>query len=160
MKPLGELTVADLMTGEPICASRTEKLSDAIQRFADSGVSAMPVVDDDQRIVGILSLVDLLEFTRELHSDISSMTLVSGKTRSFLLKLLVDDEAKTSVDDVMTQAVETVWPDTNAVVAAKVMLDGGFRHLPVIDQDGCALGILSTTDFVRAFAEQAPLLAG
>jgi CBS domain-containing protein len=60
----------------------------------------------------------------------------------------------------MTQPVATVTPDTNAVVAAKMMLQGKFRHLPVVDDDGKAVGILSTTDFVRAFAQQAPLLAG
>lgn len=160
MKQLGELIVSDVMTRNPICVRSAERLADAIRRFEDCSVSAMPVVDQSNSAVGILSLVDLLSEIREIHGDISAMTLVGDKTRGLLLRLLARDEDRTIVGDVMTQPVETVFPDTNAVVAAKQMLQGGFRHLPVIDEAGQVLGILSTTDFVRAFAQQAPLLAG
>lgn len=160
MKQLGELIVADVMTGNPICARLTDRLADAIRQFDDRGVSAMPVVDNGRSIVGILSLVDLLSEIREVHGDISAMTLVGNKTRTFLLKLLAEDEEQTTVADVMTQPVETVFPETNAVVAAKRMLQGGFRHLPVVDPEDRVVGMLSATDFVRAFAQRAPLLAG
>jgi CBS domain-containing protein len=120
----------------------------------------MPVVDDNHSVVGMLSLVDLLELTRELHNDISAMSLVGDKTRSLLMRLLVKEEDATLVSDVMTQPVESVEPSTNAVLAAQRMLQGNFRHLPVVGETGKVLGILSATDFVRAFAQQAPLLAG
>ena len=160
MKQLGELMVAEVMSTHPICVGADVRLADAIRRFDDYDVSALPVLDEDDTVVGILSIVDLLDVSRELHGELDAAKFVGDKTRGYLLGLWARDEDHTRVSDVMTQQVETVAPRTNAVVAAKLMLQGGFRHLPVVDEDGKAVGILSATDFLKAFAQQAPLLAG
>ena len=55
-----------------------------------------------------------------------------------------------TVASLMTRDVVTVSPRTMAVSAEKIMMQGGFRHLPVVSADGELLGILSDRDLLRA----------
>lgn len=160
MKKLGELTARDLMTSDVITAQQTDRIIDAIRKLDDYGVSALPVVDDEQRAVGIVSLFDILDVTREIHSDLSALSLVTAETRKFMIKLLVEQEDKTSIEDVMTTPVTTIHENTNIVVAARQMVHDGYRHLPVVDDDERVVGMVSATDFVRVVAEQGALVAG
>ncbi len=54
------------------------------------------------------------------------------------------------VADVMTQVVVTVAPDTTVRELSKLLLDRGISGAPVVDQDGTVLGVVSTTDLLRA----------
>ena len=160
MRRLGELCVRDIMTADPICIKDSSLLMEAIREFDDNDISALPVVDSQNRLAGVLSLFDLVEVIREIQGDISALSKVGDATRAFLIRLLTDHGDNTLVSDVMTRPVEHVAPDTNIVLAARMMVECGFRHLPVIDVQHRPIGIVTTTDFVKAFAEQGALLAG
>ena len=82
------------------------------------------------------------------------------KLRNFLVKMLIDQGDTTFVRDVMTSPVETISPQTNLVVAARKLVDRRYHHLPVIDESGTPVGMLSTKDFVRAISDYGALLAG
>ena len=56
------------------------------------------------------------------------------------------DPDKTAVGEVMTRDPDTVAPDTTAIEALRLMQDGGYRHLPVLD-GGSVLGVVSRRDF-------------
>ena len=60
----------------------------------------------------------------------------------------------------MTAPVDTISPDANLIVAARKLMDREYHHLPVVDETGKPVGILSTTDFVRAVADYGATLAG
>ncbi len=60
--------VADAMTPDPITLPPTATLAEALEVFADDRVGAVPVVDDSERLLGIVSYVDLLGAIRELAS--------------------------------------------------------------------------------------------
>jgi CBS domain-containing membrane protein len=160
MKRLGELTVGDLMTENPVCVYGHDLLAETITIFEESDVSAMPVLEPGRKVVGILSLVDLLEFVYDHKSDLGGVQHAQGRARGFLLKMFAQELRHSKVEDAMTTDVKTVSPEINAAVAANLMLTGRFRHLPVVDDQGQVTGMLSATDFVRAFAVQAPMLAG
>lgn len=160
MRPLGELCVREIMTADPICVMESSLLVEAIREFDDNDISALPVVDSQNRLAGVLSLFDLVEVIREIQGDVSALSKVGDATRAFLIRLLTDHGDNTLVSDIMTRPVESVRPETNIVLAARMMVDSGFRHLPVVDDDRRPVGIVTTTDFVKAFAEQGALLAG
>lgn len=160
MKNLGELKVSKYMTHQAICVRESELLTEAIRILDDEGLSVLPVIDDQSRLVGILSTSDLIEITHELQSDITAMSYVRETTRAFLLKMLIDQGDTTFVRDVMTSPVETISPQTNLVVAARKLVDRSYHHLPVLDDAGTPIGILSTKDFVRAVSDYGALLAG
>lgn len=160
MRQLGELTVGDYMTHQAIVVDDTRRLTEAIRLMDEEGLSVLPVVDDQKQLIGILSQSDLIEITHEIQSDISALNYVTEKTREFLIRLLIDQGDTTLVRDVMTSPVETTTPGLNLVMAAKKLIDRHYHHLPVVDDSGTPIGILATSDFVRAFADYGVLLAG
>ena len=160
MRQLGELCVGDYMTQQATVVEDSSRLTEAIRLMDNEGLSVLPVVDNQGQIVGILSQSDLIEITHEIQSDISALNYVTDKTREFLIRLLVDQGDTTIVRDVMTSPVETATPKMNLVMAAKKLIDRHYHHLPVVDESGVPIGILATSDFVRAFADYGVLLAG
>jgi len=160
MKHIGELMVGDYMTESAIVVEDTEKLTAAIRMMDDENLAVLPVVDEAGNLAGILSASDLISITHEIQADIGALSYVTNKTQDFLIKLLVDQGDNTLVNDVMTSPVETTCASTNLVVAARKLVDLGYRHLPVVDESGKTIGIISTTDFVRAIADYGALAAG
>jgi CBS domain-containing protein len=160
MKPLGELHVEDYMTPQVVVVSGNELLSEAIQTMEERHVNALPVVNDAGRIIGILTATDLVGISHEIQSDISSLSSASRSTRNFFLKMIAVQGKNTVVADVMTSPVETVSRQDNLIVAARKLVERKFHHLPVTDSFGKVVGILSTTDFVRAVADHGSTLAG
>ncbi len=160
MKQLGEIKVSDYMTRGVTATQETAKLTDAIRQMDSERFSVLPVVDAAGKTVGILSASDLIEIVHEVQADLSALHFVSGKTREFLIQLLVEQGDDTLVSDVMTAPVDVVHENENLVVSARRIIENGYHHLPVVDSDGRPIGMLSATDFVRAFAENGRLLAG
>ena len=60
------------------------------------------------------------------------------------------DASKIKLEDVMTANPETLTPDKSAIDALRLMWDGGFRHLPVVNKDGLLEGVVSRGDFKGA----------
>lgn len=160
MKNLGELKVSEYMTCQAICINDSDRLTEAIRIMDEEGLSVLPVINSQSRLVGILSTSDLIEITHELQTDITAMSYVRDKLRDSLVKMLIDQGDTTLVRDVMTSPVETISPQTNLVVAARKLVDRRYHHLPVIDESGTPVGMLSTKDFVRAISDYGALLAG
>ncbi len=160
MKQMGELTVGDFMTESAIVVDDTEKLTAAIRRMEVEKLSVLPVVDEDQVLVGILSVSDLLSLIHEIQSDIGALSHVTDQTQDFLISLLIQQGDHTLVRDIMTRPVETTTADTHLVEAAQKLMDCQYHHLPVVDQNGRIAGILSTSDLVRAVAEFGVMPAG
>ena len=160
MKKIGELQVREYMSKGVVVVDDTDRLTHAVRLMDEKEVSVLPVVDNQGKLVGILSTSDLLEITHEIQADLSALTYVTDKTREFLINLLVEQGDSTFVNDVMTSPVETVQPHTNMVVAARVLVDRGYHHIPVVDDDDAPVGVISTSDFVRVFAEHGATLAG
>ena len=160
MRQLGELCVEDYMTKQAIVVDDTSRLTEAIRLMDNEQLSVLPVIDNQGQLVGILSQSDLIEITHEIQADLSALNYVTDKTREFLIKLLVDQGDTTLVRDVMTAPVETASTSMNLVMAAKKLINRHYHHLPVVDENETPIGILSTSDFVRAFADYGVMLAG
>lgn len=160
MKQLGELEVKDYMTLQAVVVDDTEKLTHAIGLMERNRTSVLPVVNNQGEIVGILSTSDLVGIIHELQADISALPHVTEKTQEFLLQMLIEQGDSTFVCDVMTSPVETVTENDNLVIAARKINEHNYHHLPVVDDEGRPIGILSTSDFVQAFADHGASMAG
>ena len=160
MRKLGELSVNDYMTSQAITVFRTDRLTDAIRIMDEEELSALPVLNEKNQLVGILSTSDLIEITHEIQADIGALAYVTEKTQDFLIKLLMEQGDHTMVGDVMTSPVESVAVHANLVVAARKLVDQSYHHLPVLNEEGKLVGIVSTTDFVRAIADYGAMAAG
>lgn len=127
--------IKHLMTSPVVTlfAEQTLPLAEDVMRFKH--LRHLPVIDDDRRLVGLVSHRDLL------RAQISSLT---G---------LTDEQRRARVEDVrvrqlMTSEVWTVTPETRASVAGRTLLDHRFGCLPVVDE-GRLVGIVTERDFLR-----------
>jgi CBS domain-containing protein len=103
-------------------------------------ISAVPVVDDAGRLVGIVSQADLVPRHGALQSR--------GEFEH--VEQLLDFLPRTAAD-VMTRAVLTVPEDADVTQAARIMLDEHVKQVPVV-RDGKVVGIISRRDLLRPLA--------
>jgi CBS domain-containing protein len=121
---LGEIMTSDVLTVEP-----SDTIGETAQKMVERGVSSA-VVSDFGTLIGIVTERDL---TRA----------VAGRVHS--------SEAR--VREWMTSDPVTLGPGATPAEAAKIMLDNGFRHVPIVD-DGRAVGIVSIRDVARWSTEE------
>ena len=119
MSSVGEIMTSDVLTVDP-----SDTIGETAQKMVERGVSSA-VVSDYGNLIGIVTERDL---TRA----------VAGRVHT--------SEAR--VREWMTSDPITLGPDASADEAAKIMLDNGFRHVPIVDE-GRAVGIVSIRDVAR-----------
>lgn len=148
------------MAEDVVSIDDTARLTDAIRVLDEHRFGVLPVVDSQNVVIGILSTTDLIEIFHEIQSDLGALHIVNESTRDFLIQMLTDQGDNTLVRDVMTSPVQTIPVGTNLVVAAQMLHGKKYHHLPVVDDDGLAVGMLSASDFVRVIATHGASLAG
>ncbi|MBD0333930.1 MAG: CBS domain-containing protein [Cyanobacteria bacterium Co-bin13] len=148
-------TVADVMTANPITVRPETPLKDAIQLLAEKHFSGLPVVDESGKLVGVLSETDLMWQETGVEPPPYIMLLDSviylknpAKYNQELHKSLGQ-----TVQEVMTaDRIVTIAPDQSLREAAQLMHDRQIRRLPVVDDAGNLVGILTRGDIVREMA--------
>lgn len=137
------LRVLDVMTTEVITADPSDGFKEVAERLYETGVSALPVVDGDRRVLGVISEDDLLVKESGNHKR---SALHPNKTRRLAGKAnaVVAAEA-------MTRPAVTIAADTTVAQAARVMHKMGLKRLPVVDSEGRLLGIVSRHDVIKVF---------
>ena len=135
-----EKTVADIMTREVITLREEDNLSSIESGMDLLGLRHLPVVDDG-RLVGLVT-----------HRDILRYTLARFEHDSVHPSINAAQQASTFVASIMTRDVEHVRPDTPLWAAAIILAGHRFGCLPVTEEDGTLVGIVTENDMVRALA--------
>jgi CBS domain-containing membrane protein len=131
------LTVRDLMTSRVFSVGPNDSLSVVWDIMEEHHIRHVPVVDDEGRVVGLVSNRDLVRTA--LHDDVE----LPLTERQDLLGAL-------KVRAAMVRGVETVTPETSIDEAGEMMLENKFSCLPVTEVQGRGLvGIITEADFVR-----------
>ncbi|MFF8841960.1 CBS domain-containing protein [Streptomyces sp. NPDC015127] len=125
-------SVADLMTPEAVCVQRGTTFKEIARLLDEFGITAVPVIDDDGRPVGVVSEADLL---RRHTSGTGSGTSGNGDT----------------AEGLMTSPAVVARPEWSAVAAARVMEDRHIKRLPVVDGSGRLIGVVSRSDLLQLF---------
>jgi CBS domain-containing protein len=117
-----------------------------VARLAEHKVSALPVVDDAGRVLGVVSEADLL--LKEEHPDPDAdLPLFWTKRR----RAEHDKAAATVARGLMTVAVVAVTPDATMAEAARRMHTAQVKRLPVLGEGGRLVGIVSRADLLKVF---------
>ena len=133
------LRVRYLMTSEVTTLRRNDKLSIADDVMRLGRIRHLPVLDDDDQIVGIVSQRDLF------RGALARALGYGAHAQQKLLGHLI-------VKEVMTNDPATIGPDAPLAEAARLMLRQKIGALVVVEE-GRLAGILTEADFVRRFAE-------
>jgi CBS domain-containing protein len=140
------MKVRDVMTTNVFTAHADMPLKEVANRMLEYGISGMPIVDEEERVVGVLSETDILFKER------------AAPVRDGLVDWLVhygEDPPAAKLNartagQAMTSPAVTITPRRSVAEAAELMLDLEIDRLPVVD--GAELiGIVTRSDLVRAF---------
>jgi CBS-domain-containing membrane protein len=134
------MLVSEVMTGRPVTVRADSSVKEALEVLAAHQVSALPVVDHQGRIAGVVSEADLI---REL---------VPPDRRAHALPVLIDPDLPHYVGDVMTPHAVTVSPYTDVATAVELITSTAVKSVPVVDERDHVVGVLSRADVVRVLA--------
>jgi CBS-domain-containing membrane protein len=127
---LRSLRVTDAMSAQAFSVRSNQSLADAARTFAQRHITWAPVVDENDRCVGVFSVADLLK----------------PKGNAAIPRFDSDEP----IAAYMTSKVYTTSPDSLLLDAAAMMSDRHIHRLPVVDGEGQLHGVISTMDVVAA----------
>lgn len=127
--------VSDIMTSPAVVVGPDTSVPAAIALMREKAIRHLPVVENG-RLVGIISRGDLREvsFSEAVNADTYEL--------HFLLN-------RVKVGRLMTRKVFTVTPDAPLVHAAELMTDNKIAGLPVVDEAGSVVGIITESDLLK-----------
>ncbi|MBI3301383.1 MAG: CBS domain-containing protein [Deltaproteobacteria bacterium] len=134
------MKVKDLMRTNVVTLHAADTLGIAEDIMSMGRVRHLPVVDVDNRAVGIVTQRDLFR---------ASISSVLGFDRAKEHEWL----GKVTVKDVMTKKVTMIGPEAGVVEAVDKMVTEKFGCLPVVDEHGKLVGLLTETDCLRCFRD-------
>jgi CBS domain-containing protein len=121
---MDDIFVGQLMSDDLLTATKDTLVEDAAETMLSNGVSSLVVVDDDDHLEGILTTTDFVD--------------IVAKSKP---------KAETTVERYMTTDVRTAAVGDSIQGVADAMIEHGFHHMPVVDEeDGTVVGLISTAD--------------
>ena len=136
------MRVLDIMSIDVLTVSPEDSLKAAARRMVEAGVSGLPVIDSDGKLVGIITEADFLE--RE-----------ADRSHRRLLDALMHKQDKIveaeTVGEVMSTHPVVIYPEASVTEAARVMSHHHVKRLPVVNDEGLLQGIVSRGDVVTVF---------
>lgn len=139
-------TAKDVMTENVVSITDTMPFKEIVELLAQHAVSAVPVVDADKKVIGVVSEADLLH-KMEFTGLEPQLRILERKQRRMARAKAAGDVAR----DLMSSPAVTIAPDASLSEVAKVMDDEHVKRLPVVDDQGTLHGIVSRGDLLRVY---------
>ncbi|MGW9031059.1 CBS domain-containing protein [Streptomyces sp. NPDC055722] len=138
-------TIAEVMTHRVVTTGPDSSFKQIAQLLSDNDITAVPVIDAEGRPVGVVSEADLLR---------KAASLPDPDGRAMGRRLGLEELARASAETaqtMMTAPVVTARPGWNIVETARTMYRNRVKRLPVVDDSGRLVGIVSRADLLRPF---------
>ncbi|MFD5393250.1 CBS domain-containing protein [Streptomyces sp. NPDC127097] len=117
------------MTGDVVRAYRGTSTEEMVRWLAEYDISGLPVVDGDDKVIGVVSATDLEPVRRRTGSG-----------------------ANPDAGELMSVPARTVRADDSVVRAARLMSASGVERLPVVDEEARLVGMITRRDVLQIFA--------
>jgi len=137
--------VADVMTTDVISVYEDTPFKQIVDLFESHSINAVPVIDSDRRVLGVVSSADLLPKI-EFAADHNLHPFADRR-----LRLAHDKAAGIAAADLMTAPATTIQSDATLVRAASLLDAGRLKRLPVVDGAGRLAGIVTRDDLLKVF---------
>lgn len=125
-------TAREIMTPTPQCCSRETPVNDVANLMVEADCGEIPVVDADNRLIGVVT-----------DRDIVCRAVAKGKNPSAM-----------TAGDIMTEPVVCVTKDTQLPEIVAVMEEHQIRRVPVVDDEGRVIGIIAQADVAMSARER------
>lgn len=150
-------TAKEIMSKPAVSIKENQTVKEALDILAEHKISGLVVVDDESKVIGIISDTDIIRYSQQ--RSVIPQTNFSFWTSPYTE---MDDIAsiregfemlhRTLISQVMTKKVHTVKKDTPATDVAKLMNRRNINRVPVIDDDEKLVGIITRSDVVQCLA--------
>ncbi|MFE0521591.1 CBS domain-containing protein [Streptomyces sp. NPDC058954] len=142
--------VKDVMTQEVVRAHGETPFKQVARLLSDKRISGLPVVDDEEKVVGVISETDLLQ--HQTHQDDGYGHRRVHRPRLTLSARTAAAKARArTADHLMSRPAITATPDHYVTEAAQIMREHGVERLPVVDDKNRLVGIVTRGDLLRVF---------
>ena len=138
--------VKDVMTSPVVSVGPSTPYKELVLVLTEQRLSAVPVVDDQRRVLGVVSEADLLLKYEQPADAVQRFMLESRRHRLERLKA----GGGTAVE-LMTRPVVTIGPEAEVAEAARLLRKHLIRRMPVVDSAGRLVGIVSRSDVLKLF---------
>ncbi|NUT99223.1 MAG: CBS domain-containing protein [Saccharothrix sp.] len=145
-----EPEIQTVMTREVVTVRPDTPFKEIVERLAAGAFSAVPVVDDDGRPLGVVSEADLLPKEQYRGGIDERPGVLAGRAPRRRWR----QAHGVTAQDLMTAPVRTTTPTTRLSDAAGQLAESGVRRLFVVDRDGRLVGVLSRRDLLSVFLRE------
>ena len=151
--------VKDVMTKDVTTFSPDASVYDCAKILREKRISGAPVVDESEVVVGVLSETDIIKI---IESKDVKINLILPSPLDVLelpvrMKLGLDEVMKSAkkaasarAEDVMSKKVVTIHEEEDISKATKIMAERNINRLPVLDENGKLVGIITRGDVIGA----------
>lgn len=138
----------DIMTTQVVTVRPTTAVKAAAALLVERGISAVPVVDDDDALLGIVSEADLMRLETGLDPRAHAIPLAHHERY-----------VPTTVEEIMTREVVAASEDADAAELARLMLERRVKRIPIVSGNR-VVGIVSRRDLLRVLARSDEAIRG
>ena len=150
-KQFSQIKVKEIMSENVQTLLINDTIKDALTTMLEQELTTIPVVNLDNRCVGIISRSDLTELFVEEDGELSRMIDTPLSMERLFRSLETCDIRQ--IRELMTHEVISVKANQSLTEACQQMVRQNVHHLPVVDDEGRLAGIVSSFDVVQAVAE-------
>lgn len=141
-----KIPVKAVMTPAVIAVKEDSDINEAARLLSDGNISGMPVVDEGNHVIGVITEADIL----------STAGMEKGYTFKDILRHILGEPQRKSktgnkVKDMMTAPAITTKPDRDVREVAGILDEKRIKRLPVVDDENRLIGLISRADIVRAY---------
>jgi CBS domain-containing membrane protein len=145
----GTITCGTIMSRDAVTVGPGMPLAEAWQLLRRHGLHALPVLDQVRRVVGVVGQGDFLH-----HAGLDDYQTLGERLRGVFSHLFGARAGKpATVGEIMHPRVSTVHMDEPIVELVPLMSNGGLHHIPVVDDKGVFVGVVSQSDVLAALYE-------
>lgn len=141
----------DFMSTKLISCKEQNTVEDAAKLMTENGLSIIPIVDENQKLLGIVTESDFIGKEANIPHALASIKQLFGNIFYFdKIEPIYNKAKKYPLSQVMTKNPTTVTPNTSLTNIVNLMISHNLKRLPVIDQDKL-VGIITRKDLIKAF---------
>jgi len=148
------MIVEDIMNTSVKTANKNTLIKDIASTMCFNKISGVPVIDNDEKLIGVLSEKDIL---KAMFPDVEQIMQEGAKTDFESIEADYKTLLDKNVGELMTQTVASVTPEMPLLKAASMMCVKKIRRIPVTDEYNKLIGIISIGDVHKAIFQESLL---